>query len=160
MKSPTSAATGGKKPRVVTRRGFREQARFLGVRFWEMLFFALLSVLSGLMQAAILLIIVRAAAGLSPDAGQLRGSFGPINLSAFSTGRLLAAGVVLVLAAMVIELVSAYLAARLSTRTQHRLRSDVLRHFTEASWSTQQAERRGELDQLLTTNVGWSAIVV
>ncbi|HUQ64311.1 MAG TPA: ABC transporter ATP-binding protein [Acidimicrobiales bacterium] len=160
MKLAKVTSSGDNKPGSLSRRGFRDQASFLGVRFWEMLFFSLLSVVSGLMQAAILLIVVRSAAGLSPDAKQLRGSFGPIDLSGFSTGTLLGAGIALVLAAMTIELASAYVAARLSTRTQHRLRSEVLHHFTEATWSTQQAERRGELDQLLTTNVGWSAIVV
>lgn len=152
--------SAGKNQKRAPYRSFRNQASYLGVRARDMVLVAFLSVVSGLMQAAILLIVVRTAANLSSDAHQLRGSFGPINLSGFTTGRLLGTGVLLVLAALAVELASAYVAARLSSRTQHRLRADVLRHFTEATWSTQQAERRGELDQLLTANVNWSATVV
>src|SRR5919205_4331428 len=126
-------------------RGFREQARFLSIRPRDVLVVTVLSVVSGLMQAAILLIVVRTAANLSPSK-QLRGSFGPIDLTHASSGELLGAGVVLVLASLVVEVISAYVAARLSSRTQHRLRSDLILHFTEATWATQQAERRGELD--------------
>jgi ATP-binding cassette, subfamily B, bacterial len=113
---------------------------------------ALVSVCTGLAEAAVLAVVVQAAATMS-EATSKGVDIGPIRLADTPVRTLLIAGAVLTIARLLLQLVAAYLPARLSANRQSRLRLRVARRYLAASWPVQASQRDGQLQELVSNQV-------
>lgn len=106
---------------------------------------AALSVLSGLGQAALLLVIVHAATALTAE-GDAATMIGPL---AFSTGELLSAGFVMIAVLVVLDITNAVAQAGLSADAGARTQARMLSAFGAAEHDAQNHYPRGEARQLI-----------
>lgn len=109
---------------------------------------AALGVVSGLGEAAVVVLVVALASGAATDQLALVGH-APDGVWPRAG---LALGVLAVLAAA--HLASAWLTARATADSQERVRRQVVDAFVSAGWPTQSRERAGKLQDLLTTGAG------
>jgi len=113
---------------------------------------ALVSLLAGFAEAAMIYFVVRIAAELAGSAGALELSIGPLSTSTGLTGAFVGAFVALG-ASAVLSFAAAVLTARLSVRSLNRARKRTLGAFIDAGWELQSKERAGALQELLNTHV-------
>jgi ATP-binding cassette, subfamily B, bacterial len=110
------------------------------------------SIVAGLVEAVLLGLIAALAQALSSGRETVSASLGPLHLHE-PLGPLIVVGLVLALVRAVVQLVLAYLPARLSTTVNSSLRRRMLDGFTGTSWSVQSAERDGHFQSLIGGHV-------
>lgn len=117
------------------------------------------SILAGLVQAGLLLVIARAAAGLTGDAEFIDGPLGPFGDVELSTSELLWIGFVLVTALVLVELTVSWSQATLQARAQQRVRTHMHHVFADAAFDAQSARPRGDQSHLLNGITSEAALV-
>jgi ATP-binding cassette, subfamily B, bacterial len=110
------------------------------------------SLVSGLLESAILVLIAQVASAMVQGSGRLSADAGPFGLSTTVGIALVVAGVCAVLR-VAVQVGVAYLPARLAADVQARLRRGLFDEFNRTSWSVQSVERDGHLQELLTSQV-------
>lgn len=125
----------------------------LGDRPWRIGLLAGLSVVAGLLEAAVLAVVAQIAVAMVEGSGRVATDLGPVGLEA-NVGTLLAVAAGLAAGRFGLHAALAWLPARISADVQARLRRDLYEAFTGASWQVQAEEREGHLQELMTTHVG------
>ena len=113
---------------------------------------AVLSVLGGLAEAAVLFLIVQAAVALSGGKA-IDSRLGPLALRHVSVGRVLVVALALTVVRVGAALMAAWLSALLTADVQRDLRISSFDAFIDASWGIQSRECEGGLQQLLGVEV-------
>lgn len=136
------------------------ERRLVGLDSKVLAFVGVTAALAGLVQAAILLLIVRAATALTASADLTSGSLGPLALSDLSVGSTvsLAAGFLVVLFAL--ESVNSWGQAALQATSQRAARRRMLESYSNASFAEQSALPRGDMQQVLNLLPGQVGAVV
>ena len=119
----------------------------LAGRFRTLGVLALLTVVGGLAEAGFLVLVTRAAFAVAEGEELVDVPWG----SQWSTDQLLLLALGLVVGRVAIALVGNRLAARLSNEVVADVRTRLARAFLRSSWSVQQSDRSGKLQELLTT---------
>ncbi len=108
-----------------------------------------LSVLAGLIQAGLLIVIARAAAGLTSDTDLINGPLGPFGELELSTGELLWIGAALVAALVAVELAVSWGQATVQARAQQHVRIHMHETFALAGYDAQSTLARGDQSHIL-----------
>lgn len=148
-KRPTSARTTRRSANPITGLAslLRPQRRPL---WWTVV----LSMLGGLSEAAVLVLIVDVAVSLSSrGTGASAIAVGPVHLSHVALGELLALAFALSCVRLAAQLQASWLTSKLVAEVQRRLRTSTFADYVDATWEVQAAEREGKLQQLLTIEV-------
>jgi ABC-type multidrug transport system fused ATPase/permease subunit len=110
------------------------------------------SVGAGLAEAGVLALAAQVAAAMVVGDHTTRANLGPASVE-LGIGAALAVAFALAVARLLLQLVLAWLPARISADVQARLRRDVFEAFTRASWPAQADERDGHLQELMTSQI-------
>ncbi len=117
------------------------------------------SILAGLVEAFLLVLIAAVAQALSAGESVVDTDLGPLQVSAeLSTLILIAIGLALLRAGL--QLALAYLPARMSADVNATLRRRLLHSFTNTSWPVQASERDGHFQALMSTHVANASLAV
>ncbi len=119
-----------------------------------------LSVLAAFGQAAVLLIVVRAATALTADTDAISGTVGPFTATDLSTGQLIGLGAAAAVFVLVIELARAWALASLQVNALRATQVRMLGRYSAASIEAQAALPRGETQQLIFSHAVQAAGVV
>lgn len=115
---------------------------------------AVSSVLGGLAEAALLVLLARIAFAIASDHSSITVSFGPIDGWRVSVPELLAFAAGFVAVRMVLQAIQTVLAARVTFAAVCRVRKTLVNRYLGASWALQAQQRDGRLQELLTTYAG------
>ena len=138
---------------VATRQSAASRFRFLlGDRPRAIVLLVLISVVTGLMESAILTVVAQAAAALVDGTKVVRFVIGPLHASE-TLGHLLAIALFLSVVRLALMVPISVLPARIAADVQSRLRLALFTSFTRASWETQSRDREGHLQELMTNQV-------
>ena len=110
---------------------------------------SVLSILSGVTEAATLAIVAQVAATLVKGKG-VHGKTGLFDVHA-SVGTLLWIGLALTLLRLFLQWPLSVLPARIAADVQMSLRTRVFQAFTRASWDVQSRDREGQLQEIMTS---------
>ena len=120
---------------------------------------ALVSLLGGLAEAAVLVLIARIALMLSSHSSRIYVNAGPLHLQ-FSVSTLIGVAAGLVALQLLLDLVETKLSIEVQVRVLHDTRTTLVRHYLHANWSLQSGEREGRLQELLTTYVSQATAAI
>jgi ATP-binding cassette subfamily B protein len=135
-------------PRVV--RGWVALRPVLGGRMWPIMVLVALSVVSGLVEAAILALLAEVAAAMVVSTHGGRVNLGPVHMS---VGASILTALVLTLVRVFIQLLLAWLPTRLTTMVQAQMKVQLFEAFTRASWAVKANTREGHFQELMTNQV-------
>ncbi len=122
---------------------------------------AALSLVSGLAEASVLVLIVNAAVSLSNQGNGVSAfTVGPLRLSHVAMGLLLALAFGLTIVRLVAQLGATWITSVLVAELQRRLRNTTFEGYLDATWAVQAVEREGNLQQLLGVEVPRSSEAV
>jgi ATP-binding cassette, subfamily B, bacterial len=119
---------------------------------WRAIALIASSCLAGLAESTILALIAHVASALVEDEGSVTSQLGPLSLDA-RVPTLLVVAAALGLARLGLQVVIAYLPARMTADTQAQLRDQLFDAYSRADWDTQAEERDGHLQELVTSQV-------
>jgi ABC-type multidrug transport system fused ATPase/permease subunit len=112
---------------------------------------AALSLVGGLAEAAVLVLVVNAAVSLSQRGSHAAAlSVGPLQLSGVAVGVLLLVGVGVTIVRLAVQLWASWLSASVVAEIQRQIRVSTLDAYVDATWAVQATEREGSLQQQLT----------
>lgn len=114
---------------------------------------AALSLVGGLAEAGVLVLILEAAILLSGNGRTAPLSIGPMHSLHLSIGTLLAAAVAVTVVRIAAQLAASWRSACLCAKIQRQLRAATFDAYVDADWPIQAAEREGSLQQLLGVEV-------
>ena len=135
-----------------TRAAWKRLTPFFGASRLQILALVMAAVGAGLAEGALLTLVAAIASALSVGESTVEAALGPISLSAdFSV--LFAAALVLALARGALQVLLAYLPARMSANAMADLRRRLFDAFVNTSWSVQSAERDGHFQALMDMHV-------
>ena len=140
------------RPVVQMRSGWRRLRPLLGDGSFRVLALTVASIGSGLAEAAVLVLVADVAAAMVLHGHNVNSSLGPI-AGHISIGDALMLALALGAVRLLLQLVVAWLPARISADVQTRLRRDLFDAFTKASWAAQAAEGEGHLQELMTDQI-------
>jgi ABC-type multidrug transport system fused ATPase/permease subunit len=110
------------------------------------------SVVAGLAEAALLALVAATASALSMGERSVHVDLGPSTVGA-GVSTLFVIGIVLALLRGVLQVLLAYLPAKMSSSAMAGLRRRLFDAFTGTSWSVQAAERDGHFQSLINSHV-------
>ncbi len=110
------------------------------------------SVLAGVAEAGLLAALAQAAAALVDGSSRVRVEAGPLD-TVVTVGFILALAVGFAVARILLQLLIAYLPARLAADVQAQQRSRLFATFSRASWEIQSRDREGHLQELATNQI-------
>lgn len=111
---------------------------------------AVLALVAGVLETALLYLIARLALVLTSDPGEvLVGGIGPIPERQVSTGWIVTVASALLLCLVVLSIPLMRSVASLSARSLVRVRSQLLHAYLRASWACRASEREGHFAQLM-----------
>jgi ATP-binding cassette subfamily B protein len=131
---------------------------FRGTRL-SILLISLVSILAGLTEALLLALIAAAAAALATGEHEVRLALGQISLD-YALVPVLTFGLVLAAGRAVLQLVVAYIPARLGAGATADLRRRLFDAFTAASWQIKAAERDGHFQSLMNAHITAASIAI
>ena len=111
----------------------------------------MLSLLRGLAEAGVLVVVARVALALSDGDERLGLDLGPLGLKTLTISQALGAAAVAAVAMLLLHLVVAELSARMSSEALATARLRLSSAFLRSSWGLQATEREGHLQDVLTT---------
>lgn len=111
-----------------------------------------LSALAGLAEAALLALIAASALALSQGEREVVADLGPLAVEA-ELPVVLTVGLVLAVIRGLLHLALAYLPASISATAMASLRKRLFDAFVQATWATKSAERDGQFQSLMTTQI-------
>lgn len=117
------------------------------------------SVGAGLAEAGVLALAAQVAAAMVVGDDVIGADLGPAGVE-LGVGAALAVAFALAVVRLLLQLVLAWLPARISADVQARLRGDVFEAFTRASWPAQADERDGHLQELMTSQIDQAVYAV
>jgi ABC-type multidrug transport system fused ATPase/permease subunit len=151
-------------PRVTPWRRYRAAWQRLGplagVRPGQLAVLGAQGVLSGFLEAGVLIVMVQVAFSISSDSNEVEVGMGPLGSHTFSLSDLFLIAVGLGVARLLVQLSDARLASRISTETLARLRLQLVDAYTAASWPRQAAEREGHFQEVVGSQSGQVASAV
>jgi ABC-type multidrug transport system fused ATPase/permease subunit len=106
-------------------------------------------VLTGFLEAGVLIVMVQVAFAISSDANEVEVGLGPLGDRTFSLWDLFVIATLLGVLRLVVQLSDARLTSRMSTATLARLRTDLLEAYESATWPRQAAEREGHVQEVI-----------
>ena len=109
------------------------------------------SIIGGLAEAALLVLIARIALALASDDSSVTFNLGPVHDWTVSVTVLLSVAAALVLVRMAFQAMQTVLAARATYATVAGVRKSLIRRFLAADWALQSQQREGRLQELATT---------
>ena len=109
------------------------------------------SIIGGLAEAALLVLIARIALALASDDSSVTFNLGPVHDWTVSVTVLLSVAAALVLVRMAFQALQTVLAARATFATVAGVRKSLIRRFLAADWALQSQQREGRLQELATT---------
>jgi ABC-type multidrug transport system fused ATPase/permease subunit len=121
---------------------------------------AVLSLLGGLAEAVVLVIIAKLGVVLAAGDDRFTASLGTSVAIDLSVGVTLAVAAGLVLVRVGTLVVGAHIGSNAISEVRRRLRSDLMAEYLRASWELQSQERPGRLQELATTFVTTTANAV
>ncbi len=128
---------------------WRRVAPLTGGSVRQLAVLAVRSVITGFLEAGVLIVMVQVAFALSTETDHIDVGLGPLGEATFGLRELFAIAVVLGVARLVIQLLDARLSSRMSTDALVRLRIELLTAFEAASWARQAAMREGRFQEVL-----------
>ncbi len=110
------------------------------------------SIGAGLTEAAVLVIVANVAAAMVLHGHHVNN---PVQFAGLhvTVGEALVAALVLAVARLILQLVVAWLPARISSNVQARLRAELFDAFTRASWAAQCDEAEGRLQEMMSNQI-------
>lgn len=117
------------------------------------------SVLAGLAEAGLLALIAAVAAALSTDASEVNAELGPVTLNA-GVSAILGVGVAIALIRAALQVMLAYIPARLGAQATATLRRRLFDAFTEAAWPIKARERDGHFQSLMNAHITTAATAI
>ena len=130
----------------------RQLATLFGGRRLAVAALVVSSVLGGLCEAAILATVAQAAGALVDGARRVHVNFGSLHLTE-TVGALLAIGLALAVARLLLQAPLSILPARIAADVQARLQAGLFVAYTRASWTEQAHDREGDLQELMTNQI-------
>ena len=132
----------------------------IGLAYRGLALVGFLATLTGLGQAAILLIVVRVATALTADTELISGSVGPISATDLTTAQLILLGFAILIGLLLIEFATSWAQASLFVNAQRTARSRLLAAYSGANLDAQLELKRGDTSQLLLNHPTQAAGVV
>ncbi len=108
------------------------------------------SIIGGLIEAALLVVLARSAFALASGDDNVTVNIPIIGTFHFSVAGLLGIGVGLVFVRMALNWIGVLMSARSSLDVQIRLRRSLTQSYLRASWGLQSSQREGHLQQLIS----------
>jgi ABC-type multidrug transport system fused ATPase/permease subunit len=134
------------------RRAWRRVSPFFAGSRWQVGLLAVVSVVAGFAEAALLALVAAIAGALSQGSRVVSVDLGPVGLTA-SLGMLFVVGFALAFARGGLQLVLAYLPAKMSANAMAGLRRRLFDAYTGASWPVKAVERDGHFQSLMNTHI-------
>lgn len=134
--------------------------RLIGLSYRRLATTGALSLITGLAQAALLLIVVRAATALTADTQLISGAVGPISASNLSIGQLIGLGFGVLGVLCVAEFATSLALASLTAGAQRTSTTRMLDHYSAASFEAQTATSRGDVRQVISQHSAQTAGLV
>lgn len=153
--APHDETTGAGGLRLLLR-----ERRLVGLGAKVLAVVGVTAALAGMVQALILLLIVRAATALTASAELTSGSLGPFALADQTVGETVALAGVLLVALFVLESANSWGQSALQANSQRSARRRMLEAYTSASYAEQSALPRGDMQQMLNLLPGQIAAVI
>lgn len=119
---------------------------------WRFVLLALLALFSGLVEAALLFLVIKAALSLSGAGDGIDARVGPITLD-LSIEALLGVAALLLVGLLLASSAAAVVNSRLTAAVTRRTSIQGFRAFIRSNWQTQSTEREGRLQQFLANYV-------
>ncbi|MGC5616764.1 ABC transporter ATP-binding protein [Georgenia sp. Z1491] len=141
------------------RRAWRELSPFFRGSGLLLTALVAVSVLAGLSEAGLLALIAAVAAALSTGESEVTLGLGPITLSSGVEVTLLA-GVGLALVRAGLQLLLAYIPARLGANATADLRRRLFDAFTQAAWPIKASERDGHFQSLMNAHITSTSLAI
>ncbi len=142
------------------RRHYREAQPFLEASRRRMFLLSAASVAAGFVEAAALLSLVQLALAISEQSSAVALPAGPFGDLEISIAGMILLSAALALARLGLQIVIAYLPARMSTDAQANLRRQVFDSFLKTTWEVQSREREGQLQEVMVGQVNRSSAAV
>ena len=117
------------------------------------------SIASGLAEAGVLVLVADIAAAMVLGEHQLDTSIGPAGLH-ISVPEALVIALLLGTTRLALQLVVAWLPARIGADVQAKMRHDLFEAFTRASWTIQAEDSEGHLQELITDQIAYATSAV
>ena len=108
------------------------------------------SVVGGLVESTILALVAHVASALVEGVDIVSANLGPLNLDS-PVSTVLAVAAFLAVVRLVVQIVIAYLPARMTADMQAHFRARLFDAYSRADWDTQAEERDGHLQELVTS---------
>ena len=156
--APRQAPALGSSAKPAVPRSLRDSWRrlkpFVAGSYGAMAVLVVCSIVSGYAEAGILVLLVRIGVAISDSTSNASVTLGIFGTElSLSLPALFAIAACLAIIRLVMEIVNAWLPARLTSRVQARLRRDLFGSYIRTSWAVQSTEREGHLQELLTQEV-------
>ena len=142
------------------RDAWRRLQPFVGISPRWLAAVAATSIVAGVAEAGVLAIVVQIASTMSRGRGVGGIDIGPFALSHLSVVRMLLLALALTTVRLALQLLGAYLPARLNADVQARLRDRVATAWLRAPWSLQATEREGHFQDLVTNQTTRSTMLL
>lgn len=107
----------------------------------------------GLAEGGVLVLVANVAAAMVVHGHTVRGDMGPIGLN-ITVGLALLVALGLAGVRLLLQVLVAWLPARMSADVATRLRRELFDSYARASWAVQSDERDGQLQELMTGQIG------
>jgi ABC-type multidrug transport system fused ATPase/permease subunit len=134
--------------------------RSIGLSYRQLGLVGMLGIFTGLGQAAILIIVIRAAAALTAETGLISGSIGPLSATDLTTTQLILLGFVVLGVLFAAEFATSYAQASLYVNSQRGARRRLFARYSAASFEVQSVLPRGETQQIMSSHTGRASGVV
>lgn len=133
--------------------GKREQlALLLGDRIPSVVALATLSILAGLIEAALLAMVAQLAAALVKGTKHVHIEVAHLHLSA-TVPTLLQAGFVLTIVRLLVQIPLSVLPSRIGSEVQASMRERLFEAYARASWGMQAQDREGQMQETITNQI-------
>ena len=132
---------------------WREIAPYAGASTSRMTTLSGISLVRGLAESAVLVLVARVALTVADDRARVAFSLGPLGEHGAPVSTVLWIGLGLSLVMLCLPLAIAAVTARMAADSLQRARERLARGFLDASWSLQADERQGHLQEVMTTYV-------
>jgi ABC-type multidrug transport system fused ATPase/permease subunit len=106
-------------------------------------------VLSGFLEAGVLVVMVQVAFAISSDSDEIEVGLGPLGTPTFALRDLFLIATALGVARLLVQLNDARLASQMSTEALGRLRTELIDTYEDAVWPRQAEEREGHFQEVV-----------
>ncbi len=141
-----------KRPFLGMSTAWRRLVPLMGGRLSPIVFLTAASVIGGLAEAFVLVLMAEVAATMVLHSERVTGDLGPLHLH-ITIGVALLAALGFAVLRLLLQVLIAWLPARISADVQARLRLELFDAYSRASWPVQAQDSEGYLQELMTDQV-------